>query len=69
MSYAYQAAEQAFKKAQNELEIALEKFTVARNDFAKVSGKFVATDARIINSISQFAATPGSDDGYIKAQF
>ena len=67
MSYAYQAAEQAFKKAQNELEIALEKFTVARNEFAKVSGKFVATDARIINSISQFAATPGSDDDYIKA--
>ena len=69
MSYAYQAAEQAFKIAQNELEISLEKFHVARDELAKVSGKFIATDVRILNSINKFSQSPGDNGGYTKAEF
>lgn len=70
MSYAQQAAEQAFKKAQHELEVALEKFTIARDEFSKVSGKFIAADTRLINSFNQATAPVEKDStGQVLAQF
>lgn len=63
MSYAQQAAEQAFKKAQQDLEAALEKFTIARDEFSKVSGKFIAADTRLINSFNQVAIPVEKDSG------
>ena len=68
MSYAYQAAEKAFITAQNNLEMALEKFNVARDEFAKVSGKFIATDINILNSIKKFSHSPRDNGVYTKAE-
>lgn len=69
MSYAKNAAEQAFKKAQNELEIALEKFHIARDELAKITGEFIVTNYPIKNFSSESQLLASNDGSYIPTEF
>lgn len=56
MSTAPQLAKQAFNTAQQELEMALQKYQAARTALFNATGQFVGTDARLVNSFNQLSA-------------
>lgn len=47
MSTTHQLAKQAFNKAQQELEMALQKYQAARTDLANATGQFVGTFSQL----------------------
>lgn len=70
MSTTPQLAKQAFNTAQQELELALQKYQTARTALFNATGQFVGTDARLVNSFNQLsAAAEKAATGEIQAEF
>lgn len=70
MSTTPQLAKQAFNTAQQELELALQKYQTARTALFNATGQFVGTDARLVNSFNQLSVAPNmAATGVIRAEF